>query len=103
GGDIRRLSAIGLKISIYNEPNGSGIGGSEFVAALLAETLATDHQVTLFHRIPTLTAEQLAVHSGTRLDNIRLHYVNQTDCFPQVSRRHPLAYYRELQRIQAEL
>ena len=92
-----------MKISIYNEPNGSGIGGSEFVAALLAETLARDHQVTLFHRIRTLTAEQLALHSGTRLDNIRLHYVDKPNCFPQVSRRHPLTYYRELQKIQAEL
>lgn len=92
-----------MKISIYNEPNGSGIGGSEFVAALLAETLSRDHQVTLFHRIRTLTAEKLAVHSGTRLDNILLHYVDKPNCFPQVSRRHLLTYYRELQKIQAEL
>ena len=34
-----------MKISIYNEPAGSGIGGSELVAALIAEALAKEHQV----------------------------------------------------------
>jgi glycosyltransferase involved in cell wall biosynthesis len=92
-----------LRISIYNEPAGSGIGGSEFVAALLAEALAKDHQVDLFHRIPSITAEKFAANSGTNLDNVRLHYVDRPDSQPQVSRRHPLAYYHELQKIQAEL
>jgi len=93
---------LGLRISIYNEPAGSGIGGSEFVAALLAETLAKDHQVDLFHRIPSLTAEKFAANSGTTLDNVRLHYVTKPDLNPK-SRRNPLAHYRELQKIQAEL
>jgi L-malate glycosyltransferase len=93
---------LSLRISIYNEPRGSGIGGSEFVAALLAETLAKDHQVDLFHRIPALTAEKLATNSGTSLDNVRLHYVTKPDLNP-TSRRNPLTHYRELQKIQAEL
>lgn len=92
---------MGLRISIYNEPAGSGIGGSEFVAALLAEALARDHQVHLYHRIPTLTVEKLAANSGTRLDQVRLHYVTKPNS-PQ-SRRNPLTHYRELQTSQAEL
>ena len=93
---------MGLKISIYNEPAGSGIGGSEFVSAILAEALGKHHQVTLFHRIPTLTIEKLAANSGTRLENVRLHYVEKPNIQPQ-SRRNPLTHYRELQKFQAEL
>jgi len=94
---------MGLRISIYNEPAGSGIGGSEFVAALLAEALAGDHQVVLFHRVPSLTVEKLAANSGTRLDNVRLQYVDKPNSQPQVSPLNPRAHYRELQKIQAEL
>lgn len=93
---------LGLRISIYNEPAGSGIGGSEFVAATLAEALARDHQVRVFHRIPSLTVEKLAANSGTMLDKVRLHYVEKPDSQPQ-SRRNPLTHYRELQKFQAEL
>ena len=93
---------MGLRISIYNEPAGSGIGGSEFVAAILAEALTRNHQVKLFHRIPSLTVEKLAANSGTRLDNVRLQYVDKPNIQPQ-SRRNPLTHYRELQKIQAEL
>ena len=94
---------MGLRISIYNEPAGSGIGGSEFVAALLAEALATDHHVDLFHRVRSLTVDQLAANSGTRLDNVRLHYVDKPNSQPQWSIRNPLTHYRETQNIQAEL
>ena len=92
---------MGLRISIYNEPAGSGIGGSEFVAAILAEALTRNHQVKLFHRIPSLTVEKLAANTGTRLDNVRLHYVDKPNLQP--ARRNPLTYYRELQNIQSEL
>ena len=93
---------MGLKISIYNEPAGSGIGGSESVAAILAEALARNHNVSLFHRVPSLTVEKLAANTGTNLDKVRLHYVEKPNLQPQ-SRRNPLAHYRELQKIQAEL
>ena len=93
---------MGLRISIYNEPAGSGIGGSEFLAATLAEALARNHQVSLFHRIPSLTVEKLAANSGTRMDHVRLHYVEKPNTQPQ-SRRNPLTHYRELQKFQAEL
>jgi glycosyltransferase involved in cell wall biosynthesis len=92
---------LGLKISIYNEPAGSGIGGSEFVAALLAEALARDHRVDLYHRIPSLTVEKLAANSGTMLNNVRLQYVDKPNLQPQA--RNPLTHYRELKKIQSEL
>src|SRR6185503_6745375 len=93
---------MSLKISIYNEPAGSGIGGSEFVAATLAEALARNHQVHLFHRVPSLTVEKLAANSGTRLDKVQLQYVEKPSHQP-LSRRNPLTHYRELQKFQAEL
>jgi glycosyltransferase involved in cell wall biosynthesis len=92
-----------LRISIYNEPAGSGIGGSEFVAAILAEALGKDHAVDLFHRIPLLSAEKLAANTGTTLDNVRLRYVDKPNSQPEGLRHNPLAHYRESQKIQAEL
>lgn len=95
-----------MRISIYNEPAGSGIGGSEFVAALLAEALAADHaanhDVTLFHRVPALTAEKLAANSGANLDRVKLRYVAD-ETSPNLSRRNPLNHYRESRNALAKL
>ena len=91
-----------LKISIYNEPAGSGIGGSEFVAALLAEALAQDHEVHLFHRAPSLTVEKLAANSGTNLNGVELRYV-ASEKPSNLSRRNPLSHYRESRKALARL
>ncbi len=94
---------MGLRISIYNEPAGSGIGGSEFVAALLSEALAKDdHEVSLFHRIPSLTVEKLATNSGADLKNVRLQYVSDKQA-TNLSRRNPLSHYRETRNSLAAL
>lgn len=91
-----------MKVGIYNEPAGSGIGGSEFVAALLAEALGRDHEINLFHRIPTLTAEKLAANTGTNLDGVQLTYV--VDEGPlTLSRRNPFSHYRESRNALARL
>ncbi len=92
-----------MKISIYNEPLGSGIGGSEFVAALLAEALSKENHVDLFHRIPGLTAQKLAENSGTNLDGVTLHYVDLQDTQPQLSRRNPLSHYQKSQKFLSHL
>jgi glycosyltransferase involved in cell wall biosynthesis len=93
---------LGLKISIYNEPAGTGIGGSEFVAAVLAEALARHHQVDLFHRIPSLTAEKLATNSGTNLQGVKLSYVADESPL-KLSRRNPISHYRESRHALAKL
>jgi glycosyltransferase involved in cell wall biosynthesis len=92
-----------LKVSIYNEPRGSGIGGSEFVAALLAEAFGKDHQVDLYHRIPSLTVEKLASNSGTDLNNVQLHCIDLPDIESQLSRRNPLSHYKQSQKFLAGL
>ena len=93
---------MGLRISIYNDPAGGGIGGSEFVAALLAETLAKHHHVDLFHRIPSLTADKLAANSGTSLRGVELHYVGDEKP-ATLSRRNPVSNYRESRKAFARL
>ena len=93
---------MGLRISIYNDPPGSGIGGSELVAAQLAELLAVDHHVDLFHRIPSLRLEQFAQNSGTNLSGVRLRYVETNGLPPQIS-RNPRQRYRHSREWLAEL
>lgn len=83
-----------MKIAIYNEPQGGGIGGSEFLAALLAEALARDHQVHLFHRIPSLTIDRLAENSGADLRGVQLRYVESENGPPQISHRNPWRHYQ---------
>src|SRR6185436_5667765 len=92
-----------MKISIYIESAGSGIGGSEFVGALLSEAFAKDHQVDLFHRIPSLTIEKLAAYSDTNLQNVQLRYIDLPENRAQSSHRNPLSHYKESQRMLAEL
>jgi len=91
-----------LKVSIYNEPRGSGIGGSEFVAALLAEAFGKEHEVHLYHRIPNLTVEKLAANMGTDLKNVQLHYVDVPDIESQLSRRNPLSHFKQSKEWLAE-
>ena len=91
-----------MRISIYNEPAGSGIGGSEFVAAILAEALARDNQVHLFHRIPSLTTEKLAANSGTNLNGVELRYVADEQPV-KLSRLNPLNRYRQSRTALAKL
>jgi hypothetical protein len=92
-----------MKISIYNEPAGSGIGGAEFVGALLSEALAKDHKVDFFHRIPSLTTEKLAANSNTNLQNVQLRYIDLPQNHAQISSRNPVSYYKQSQSMLAEL
>lgn len=75
-----------LKIGIYNEPAGTGIGGSESMVAVLAEALSREHQVELLHCIHALSADLLAESSGADLSNVRLRYVEADHDLTQYSR-----------------
>lgn len=81
-----------MKIGIYNEPSGTGIGGSESVAALLAEALAASHSVDLVHHIEGLSPHVLADAFGANLDGVRLRYV-KPDHDPTPYFRNPLRRY----------
>ena len=66
-----------MKIGIYNEPSGGGIGGAESTVAILAEALSAD-QVEIVHHRNALRLEDLRDISGTRLDSVGLRYVEPT-------------------------
>lgn len=91
-----------LRVGIYNEPAGSGIGGAENVAAVLAEALSRGHEVDLLHRTPSLTARRLAENSGTSLDNVRLRYVDPESTAMHLS-GNPWRRYRDARRQHSDL
>ncbi|HEX7316869.1 MAG TPA: glycosyltransferase [Pyrinomonadaceae bacterium] len=91
-----------MKIGIYNEPSGTGIGGSESVAALLAEALAVGHDVELVHHIEGLVPRVLADAFGANLDGVRLRYV-KPDYDPTPYFRNPLRRYKVARGWFAEL
>jgi L-malate glycosyltransferase len=64
-----------LKVGIYNEPSGGGIGGSEITVAVLAEVLSRQHQVDIVHHKAYMTLDRLAAISGTDLSAARMRYV----------------------------
>ncbi|HYP26924.1 MAG TPA: glycosyltransferase [Blastocatellia bacterium] len=64
-----------MRVGIYNEPPGGGIGGSEVSVAVLAEALAPRHQVEIIHHKPYMNSERLAEISGTDLSAVRMRCV----------------------------
>lgn len=64
-----------MKVGIYNEPSGGGIGGAESTVAILAEALSAANQVEIVHHRSALCLEALRDVSGARLDGVGLRYV----------------------------
>ena len=44
-----------MRVGIYNEPSGGGIGGSEISVAVLAEALSGQHKVEIIHHKAYMT------------------------------------------------
>jgi glycosyltransferase involved in cell wall biosynthesis len=94
---------LSLKVGIYNEDLGGGIGGAECVMAMLAETMLSEgHDVDVLHRIPTLSLQDLAENFGTPLDGVRLRYVD-AEREPPVLTRNPRRRYEAERRRHAWL
>jgi L-malate glycosyltransferase len=87
---VRRC--FSLRVGIYSEPAGLGIGGSENVVACLAEAFAREHSVEIVHHIPTLSAETLAQSSGANLSGVRPRFVER-EVEPTHYYRNPLRRY----------
>ena len=64
-----------MKVGIYNEPSGGGIGGAESTVAILAEALSADDRVEIVHHRRALSLEALREVSGARLAGVGLRYV----------------------------
>jgi glycosyltransferase involved in cell wall biosynthesis len=70
-----------MKIGIYQEPS-SGIGGSEFVAAVMARALRSQGDVEIVHHRPTFGAAELESTFGLDLDGVRFRYVPKPEGDP---------------------
>ncbi len=91
-----------MKIGIYNEPPGGGIGGSEVSVAVLAEALAGRHQVDIVHHKPYMNSERLAEISETDLRAVRMRYV-EAEPYSFGSAHAPWRRYREARDWRAAL
>jgi glycosyltransferase involved in cell wall biosynthesis len=82
-----------LKVGIYNEPVGHGVGGSETLVALVAESLARDHAVEIVHHVGGLTAGKIAAASGADLSRVTARFVER-DYEPTPYRANPRERFR---------
>lgn len=64
-----------MRIAIYNEPDGGGIGGSEYCAAVLAAGCPDGCEVELIHHRPDLTAERIEHFFGEDAARFSLRYL----------------------------
>jgi glycosyltransferase involved in cell wall biosynthesis len=92
-----------VKIGIYVEPVGIGIGGSENVGAVLAEALAANHQVDLLHHISSLSPDRLGETSGTDLNNVTLRYIERNRQPTQFSRLNPWSHFQASRALHSSL
>lgn len=94
-----------MKIGIYNQPSTGGtIGGSEYLIAVLAQALSSDHDVEIVTHHQALTTADFDKSFGTDLSRVRLRYVPREeptlgDSFNLVRRyREAIASCREFSR-----
>jgi L-malate glycosyltransferase len=66
-----------MKVGLYLQNGGEGIGGSEYWLACLAEELSNGHDVTILHHKVGLTRARLSAFSG--MDLSRIH---SCECLP---------------------
>jgi len=72
-----------VRVALYNQPAGGGIGGSEFAVAVLAAALRSEHDVEILHHVNRMNRDELASRAGVDLSGVRLRYV------PPPSFEHP--------------
>ena len=64
-----------MRIGIHNEPAGAGIGGTEYLVAMIAETLSELNDVEIIHHRRNVDLGGWSAFSGTSLRDVRLRYV----------------------------
>lgn len=94
---------MSLKVGIYCEDAGGGIGGAESLTAVLAEAMLADgHDVDMLHCGPAISVRGLTDNYGTTLQGVRLRYVD-TGCEAPVLTRNPWRRYEAERRRHAWL
>lgn len=91
-----------MRVGIYNEPSGGGIGGSEITVAVLAEALSGQHQVEIIHHKAYMTLGRLAEISDADLSNVRMRCVG-VEPYSFGSARTVRRRYKEARAWQADL
>jgi Glycosyltransferase len=91
-----------MRVGIYNEPMGHGVGGSETLVAVLAESLAHEHRVEIIHHIKGLSIEKLAADSGADLSRVSSRFV-EPDHEPTSYSRNPRQRFRAARAWHASL
>ncbi len=91
-----------MKIGIYAQPSASGLGGTDVVVAVLAESLAATDSVEILHHGRNTTIDDLAAFSGTDLQGVRLRRVRPLSHVAGDS-HNPLRRFREARNAGREL
>jgi glycosyltransferase involved in cell wall biosynthesis len=66
-----------MNIGIYNEPAGSSLGGSDYLAAVLASGLPDEHTVEFLHHHSALTSGRLEMLMGVDPSRFTLKHVDR--------------------------
>ncbi len=64
-----------MRIGIHNEPTAAGMGGTEYLVAMMAETLLERNDVEIIHHRPNVDLDMWSAFSGTLLRGVRLRYL----------------------------
>ena len=64
-----------MRIGIHNEPTAAGMGGTEYLVAMMAETLLERNDVEIIHHRPNVDLDVWSAFSGTLLRGVRLRYL----------------------------
>lgn len=91
-----------MKVGVYNEPVGHGVGGSETLVALVAESLARAHAVEIVHHMQGLSVEKVAAASGADLSRVTARFVER-DYEPTPYRTNPRERFRAARAWHASL
>jgi glycosyltransferase involved in cell wall biosynthesis len=79
-----------MRVSLYIEPAAGGLGGAEYLLAVLAGELSAAHDVTIFHHRAALSVRELAAFSAVPLDGVRLQLTERPPVPWHGDERHPL-------------
>ena len=96
------MKLLSVRVGIYNEPPGGGIGGSEISVAVLAEALASRHQVEIVHHKSCMDQERLGEISDTDLSAVRMRHV-RGEPYSFGSTHDPWRRYKEARAWNADL
>lgn len=92
-----------MRVAVYHEPRGGGLGGSEVVAAVIAHALRDRHTVEVLHHHPALTRDALAAFADVDLAGVELRCVPPAEKGWQVWDAPPRRLPAALRRWQADL